>query len=139
MRSRYPPEIDAGQLQHIIRSIYCGTLRSLRTIGGPSLDLCRSLLALRDPGLGGRLSLDYVPIVINLLKFWKVCLSVLLMIAINLCAQREKRWKKCNLLILWIFYAFSTIIGCIPSLWHSWHIVVKPKYLECESIFIQST
>lgn len=72
LRSRYPPEIDATQLQYIIRSIYCGTLRSLRTIGGPSLDLCRSLLALRDPGLGGRLSLDYVPVLINLLKFWKV-------------------------------------------------------------------
>lgn len=94
LRSRYPPEIDAGQLQHIIRSIYCGTLRSLRTIGGPSLDLCRSLLALRDPGLGGRLSLDYVPIVINLLKFWKVCLSILLMNAINLCASKRKALEK---------------------------------------------
>lgn len=72
LRSRYPAEIDATQLQQIIRSIYCGTLRSLRTIGGPSLDLCRALLALRDPGLGGRLSLDYVPVLINLLKFWKV-------------------------------------------------------------------
>lgn len=77
MRSRYPPEIDATQLQHIIRSIYCGTLRSLRTIGGPSVDLCRALLALRDPGLGGRLSLDYVPILINLLKFWKVSIHFL--------------------------------------------------------------
>lgn len=94
MRSRYPPEIDAGQLQHIIRSIYCGTLRSLRTIGGPSLDLCRSLLALRDPGLGGRLSLDYVPIVINLLKFWKVCLSILLINTINLSASKRKALEK---------------------------------------------
>lgn len=45
-------------------------------MGGPSLDLCRSLLALRDPGLGGRLTLDYVPTLINLLKFWKVRMKV---------------------------------------------------------------
>lgn len=49
-------------------------MRSLRNIGGgPSLDLCRAMLALRDPALGGRLSVELVPPLINLLKFWKVC------------------------------------------------------------------
>lgn len=75
LRARYAPEIDATQLQQIIRNLSCGfskTLRGLRTIGSPSLDLSRSLLALRDPGLGGRLSIDYVPALISLLKFWKV-------------------------------------------------------------------
>lgn len=76
LRSRYPQEIDAIQLQQIIRNLYCGfskSMRGWRTIGAPSLDLCRSLLALRDPSLGGRLSIENVPAIISLLKFWKVC------------------------------------------------------------------
>lgn len=75
LRSRYPQEIDATQLQQIIRNLNCGlsrSLRSWRTLGTPSIDLCRSMLALRDPGLGGRLSIDNVPALISLLKFWKV-------------------------------------------------------------------
>lgn len=73
LRGRYPPEIDATQLQQIIRnSGLTRSIRGFRTIGGPSLDLCRSLLALRDPGLGGRLSLENVPALLSLLKFWKV-------------------------------------------------------------------
>lgn len=39
---------------------------------GPSMDLCRALLALRDPGLGGRLSIEHVPALVGLLRFWKV-------------------------------------------------------------------
>lgn len=75
LRQRFPPEVDSSQLQQIIRNLSCGiskSLRGFRTIGGPSLDLCRSLLALRDPGLGGRVSLDYIPTLINLVRFWKV-------------------------------------------------------------------
>lgn len=72
MRSKYPAEIDATQLQTILKN-HSGTSRSLR-IGGmgcPSLELCRGLLALRDQALGGRLSLEHVPALIGLLKFWK--------------------------------------------------------------------
>lgn len=75
LRTRYPSEIDALQLQQILGSLHCSlakSLRGLRSIGGPSLDLCRALLALRDPGLGGRLSVEHVPALITLLKFWKV-------------------------------------------------------------------
>lgn len=48
-------------------------LRGFGTLGSsaPSLDLCRALLALRDPGLGGRLSVEHVPALMQLLKFWK--------------------------------------------------------------------
>lgn len=35
------------------------------------MDLCRALLALRDPGLGGRLAIEHVPALVTLLKFWK--------------------------------------------------------------------
>lgn len=44
-------------------------------MSGPSLDLCRALLALRDPALGGRLSIEFIPALITLLKFWKVVLA----------------------------------------------------------------
>lgn len=72
MKSRFPPEIDAGQLQSILRTFCCNfALGGFNPIGGPSLDLCRALLALRDPALGGRLSLEHVPALISLLRFWK--------------------------------------------------------------------
>lgn len=35
------------------------------------MDLCRAMLALRDPALGGRLSIEHVPALISLLRFWK--------------------------------------------------------------------
>ncbi|XP_055372292.1 calpain-11-like isoform X2 [Condylostylus longicornis] len=74
LRTRFPPEIDAAQLQQILKSSYCGLTKSFvsfNTINGPSIDLCRALLALRDPGLGGRLSIESVPSIIALIKFWK--------------------------------------------------------------------
>lgn len=68
--------MDAVQLQHILnnsQNTFSRSIRSFGTIGGsaPSLDLCRALLALRDPGLGGRLAIEHVPALITLLKFWK--------------------------------------------------------------------
>jgi hypothetical protein len=70
LRTRYPPEIDATQLQQILKTFTGGfNLGGLN--GGPSLDLCRALLALRDSALGGRLSIEHVPALIGLLKFWK--------------------------------------------------------------------
>lgn len=78
LRTRYPAEIDATQLQHILGSLNCSfakSIRGFRSMGGPSLDLCRALLALRDPALGGRLAIENVPPLITLLRFWKVCLQ----------------------------------------------------------------
>lgn len=51
------------------------SIRGFRSMGGPSLDLCRSILALRDPALGGRLPIESVPPLIALLRFWKVRFS----------------------------------------------------------------
>lgn len=78
LRTRYPAEIDATQLQQILGSLNCGlakSIRGFRSMGGPSLDLCRALLALRDPALGGRLAIENVPPLITLLRFWKVSLQ----------------------------------------------------------------
>lgn len=49
-----------------------GGLRNFRTICSPSIDLCRGLLALRDVGLVGRMPLEFVPMIVQLLRFWKV-------------------------------------------------------------------
>jgi hypothetical protein len=43
----------------------------LGSVCGPSLELCRSLLALKDPELTGRLQIENVPSIISLIKFWK--------------------------------------------------------------------
>lgn len=72
LKSRFPPEIDAAQLQSILKTFcYNFALGGFNPIGGPTMDLCRAMVALRDPGLGGRLSLEHVPALISLLRFWK--------------------------------------------------------------------
>lgn len=72
LKSKYPSEIDASQLQTILKtSGGCNNFGAFSGFCGPSLELCRGLLALRDPGLGGRLSVDHVPALIALMKFWK--------------------------------------------------------------------
>lgn len=84
---RYPPEVTAQQLREILRSgSCCATFivggshvwpRAALAVGvgpGPSIELCRSLLALRDPALAGLLPLQDVPTLIALLRFWKVIL-----------------------------------------------------------------
>lgn len=72
LKSRFPPEIDAAQLQSILKTFCCNfALGGFNPIGGPTMDLCRAMVALRDPGLGGRLSLEHVPALISLLRFWK--------------------------------------------------------------------
>lgn len=72
LKSRFPPEIDAAQLQSILRTFCCNfALGGFNPIGGPTMDLCRAMVALRDPALGGRLSLEHVPALISLLRFWK--------------------------------------------------------------------
>uniref|UniRef100_A0A182Y1U9 Uncharacterized protein n=1 Tax=Anopheles stephensi TaxID=30069 RepID=A0A182Y1U9_ANOST len=74
LRARYPHEIDATQLQAILKA-HGGNNRGFRGLGGincgPSLELCRGMLALRDPALGGRLSIEHVPALIGLMRFWK--------------------------------------------------------------------
>lgn len=70
---KFPPEVDAGQLQAILKmSGGCnGSFGGFGGFCGPSLELCRGLLALRDPALGGRLSIEHVPALIGLMRFWK--------------------------------------------------------------------
>jgi hypothetical protein len=73
LKLKFPTEIDAFQLQGLLKSNgNCGAnVPGLGGFCGPSVELCRGLVALKDPDLGGRLSLDHVPTVVNLMKFWK--------------------------------------------------------------------
>lgn len=70
---KFPPEVDATQLQVLLRTNgSCGNnLPGFSGFCGPSLELCRGLLALKDPDLGGRLSIEHVPSLVSLMKFWK--------------------------------------------------------------------
>ncbi|XP_026472325.1 calpain-11-like isoform X2 [Ctenocephalides felis] len=84
LRMRYPPEVTALQLRDILRSGGCCASfvvggsqvwpRAALGVGvgpGPSIELCRGLLALRDPALAGLLPLQDVPTLVALLRFWK--------------------------------------------------------------------
>lgn len=73
LKLKYPHEIDAAQLQVLLRTNgSCGNnLPGFSGFCGPSLELCRGLLALKDPDLGGRLSIEHVPALVSLMKFWK--------------------------------------------------------------------
>lgn len=70
---KYPVEIDAAQLQALLKNNSSGScsLPGFGSVCGPSLDLCRGLLALKDPDLSGRVLIDQVPTLVNLLSFWK--------------------------------------------------------------------
>lgn len=70
---KYPTEIDAAQLQMLLKNNSSGScsIPGFGSVCGPSLDLCRGLLALKDPDLSGRVSIENVPSLVNLLSFWK--------------------------------------------------------------------
>jgi hypothetical protein len=73
---KYPAEIDAIQLQSLLKSSQSGSCGNSFSIfggvcGGPSLELCRGLLALKDTDLTGRLLIENVPSLVNLMNFWK--------------------------------------------------------------------
>ena len=77
LKLKYPSEIDAQTLQHILK-VYGSSAKGIKSISNslgchpsPSIELCRGLLALRDPQLGGRLAIEHVPALIGLMRFWK--------------------------------------------------------------------
>ena len=65
--SKYPPEIDASVLQKILK----GTWKSY-LLEKPSLELCKSLVMLRDYNISGRVNLMEIPLLLHLLQFWRV-------------------------------------------------------------------
>jgi hypothetical protein len=74
--NKYPPEIDASVLQKILRGHWKSYL-----LERPSLELCKSLVMLRDYNISGRVNLMEIPLLLHLLHFWRVsefkrCLGV---------------------------------------------------------------
>ena len=64
---KYPPEIDASLLQKILRGHWKAYL-----LQRPSLELCKSLVMLRDYNISGRLNLMEIPVLLHMLHFWRV-------------------------------------------------------------------
>jgi len=63
---KYPPEIDASHLQKILRGHWKAYL-----LDKPSLELCKSLVMLRDYNISGRLNLMEIPVLLHMLHFWR--------------------------------------------------------------------
>ncbi|ENN74877.1 hypothetical protein YQE_08542, partial [Dendroctonus ponderosae] len=64
---KYPPEVDASQLQKILKSNWKSYL-----CDKPSLELCKSLIMLKDYNISGRISLIDIPALIHMLQFWRL-------------------------------------------------------------------
>ena len=65
--NKYPPEIDASSLHKILRGHWKSYL-----LERPSLELCKSLVMLRDYNISGRVNLMEIPLLLHLLHFWRV-------------------------------------------------------------------
>ena len=68
---KYPQEIDASILQKILRGHWKAYL-----LEKPSLELCKSLVMLRDYNISGRLNLMEIPVLLHMLHFWRVSVGL---------------------------------------------------------------
>ncbi len=64
---KYPPEVDASTLQRILKGHWKSYL-----LEKPSLELCKSLVMLRDYNISGRVNLMEIPLLLHMLQFWRV-------------------------------------------------------------------
>ncbi|KAI5754596.1 hypothetical protein M8J77_009837 [Diaphorina citri] len=64
---KYPLEVDVSQFQKILRSHWKAYL-----LEKPSLDMCKSLIMLRDTNISGRLNLLDIPLLMHMLQFWRI-------------------------------------------------------------------
>ncbi|CAH0563874.1 unnamed protein product [Brassicogethes aeneus] len=67
MLLKYPPEVDASQLQKILKSQWKAYLTEK-----PTLELCKSLIMLRDYNISGRITLIDIPVLMHMLQFWRM-------------------------------------------------------------------
>lgn len=83
---KYPPELDVSQLQKILRAHWKAYLAEK-----PSLELCKSLIMLRDINISGRINMLDIPVLMHMLQFWKVNVFV---IQSNVHIQKIQYGKK---------------------------------------------
>ncbi|KAK6628177.1 hypothetical protein RUM43_001989 [Polyplax serrata] len=69
---KYPPEVDAVQLQKILKSHWKAYLSEK-----PSLELCKSLIMLRDYNISGRINIADIPVLMHMLQFWRLAFQKL--------------------------------------------------------------
>ncbi|EEB14001.1 Calpain A, putative [Pediculus humanus corporis] len=69
---KYPVEVDAVQLQKILKSHWKAYLTEK-----PSLELCKSLIMLRDYNISGKINVSDIPILIHILQFWRMAFQKL--------------------------------------------------------------
>lgn len=60
----------------------------------PTLEVCKSIIMLRDSNISGRLSMKDMPALLNMLLFWKVD---------KLQLETKNGWSNCCLLNLYHF------------------------------------
>ncbi|KAG8278976.1 hypothetical protein J6590_007992 [Homalodisca vitripennis] len=64
---KYPPEVDVSQLQKILKAHWKAYL-----LEKPSLELCKSLIMLRDYNISGRINVLDIPVLMHMLQFWRI-------------------------------------------------------------------
>uniref|UniRef100_T1JFC5 Calpain catalytic domain-containing protein n=1 Tax=Strigamia maritima TaxID=126957 RepID=T1JFC5_STRMM len=101
---KYPSEIDSQQLLRILRTFW----RNYNLLGKPNLEICKSLLMLRDTQICGRIQLEDVAKLLCILYFWQ-----------NAFLKLDK--SKCSKLSSYYLR---------PLLWEA-GITVSNKVLEC--------
>ncbi|XP_056640936.1 calpain-9-like isoform X2 [Diorhabda sublineata] len=101
---KYPPEIDASQLQKILKSHW-----KLYLSEKPSLELCKSLIMLRDFNISGKISLMDIPVLMHMLQYWR------------LAFQKFERSHNCGKTLSYHLRALLWEAGC----------TVSNKVLEC--------
>lgn len=84
---KYPPEVDASQLQKILKSHWKGSSSQIQPnhhtlfifsaylSEKPSLELCKSLIMLRDYNISGRINLLDIPALMHMLQLWRIAFS----------------------------------------------------------------
>ena len=77
---KYPQEIDAAILQKILRGHWKAYL-----LEKPSLELCKSLVMLRDYNISGRLNLMEIPVLLHMLHFWRVRFFIYFLPTLHFC------------------------------------------------------
>lgn len=64
---KYPPEVDVNQLHKILKAHWKAYL-----LEKPSIELCKSLIMLRDVNISGRVNKLDIPILMHMLHFWRI-------------------------------------------------------------------
>ncbi|XP_050504274.1 calpain-3-like isoform X3 [Diabrotica virgifera virgifera] len=104
MLLKYSSEIDASQLQKILKTHW-----KLYLSEKPSLELCKSLIMLRDFNISGKINLADLPTLLQVLQYWR------------LAFQRFEKSHHCGKTSSYHLRALLWEVGC----------TVSNKVLEC--------